>query len=607
MAASVTLTPLGLDGTSAAVPGKTGGPDTGTDFASLIGQLSIDPSAGGAATASPGTAQAGPRSGKPAGLKFGPLGFTADGTGNAAPATASPPDPTSVPPPTPGTLTPALIGGLQLAGLPDTTQTMVDARPSPPDGTSLAHGSLADAVPGATATQGNVLSPAQSDGVSAPLTSNPAITSATEQAVGQAVTASAVTPPGIAVAAKQETPAPTGTSTQPSPGDTTATDSTAAQPMIAPPAAQSTAPAGSPPTPPDTLAGKEATPTPAQSLDKLATRNTAPATAQPGGTVQGSRPHRQASTKPTTAPQTPGDSGTTPQTAMAAAATASSPAALLTALAGAGTAQTDQPAPRDNNTASPQDQPARPAAIFPASATTASPAPGGTGLAHDENTGGIGGRGTTLDNGPRAASGGGGPTIAAPHAAQAITPAATSHAPPQAGNQSGAFQVPILHSADQSSATSPAPQKTQAPGSELTLRQTAESAGSQVALRLGRALQDGAQTVVVELHPAELGRVEVRLSFQDGGIGVQMTLDRKQTYEAFTDNRAGLEQQLTQAGIDLGNGGLDLRFGQQHSSQDAQGDAAHFRVVAAEPETAAEPEAAPPPSSSSDSLVNILA
>jgi hypothetical protein len=78
---------------------------------------------------------------------------------------------------------------------------------------------------------------------------------------------------------------------------------------------------------------------------------------------------------------------------------------------------------------------------------------------------------------------------------------------------------------------------------------------------------DGDKTITVELHPAELGRVEIHFSFHSDGMNVRMTLDRPETFEAFSHDRGGLEQQLAQAGVDLGGGGLDLRLGQPTPDQ----------------------------------------
>ncbi len=88
-----------------------------------------------------------------------------------------------------------------------------------------------------------------------------------------------------------------------------------------------------------------------------------------------------------------------------------------------------------------------------------------------------------------------------------------------------------------------------------------------LAMHVAQALMDGDKTITVELHPAELGRVEIHFSFHSDGMNVRMTLDRPETFEAFSHDRGGLEQQLAQAGVDLGGGGLDLRLGQPTPDQ----------------------------------------
>ena len=112
------------------------------------------------------------------------------------------------------------------------------------------------------------------------------------------------------------------------------------------------------------------------------------------------------------------------------------------------------------------------------------------------------------------------------------------------------------------------------------LPRVAGETGEPVAIRIARAARDGDKTLTMELHPADLGRVEVRLSFHANGVGVQMTLDKPETFEAFSRNRAGLEQQLAQAGINLGDGGLDLRLGQQGGQPEAERRPTNFRTQA---------------------------
>lgn len=102
----------------------------------------------------------------------------------------------------------------------------------------------------------------------------------------------------------------------------------------------------------------------------------------------------------------------------------------------------------------------------------------------------------------------------------------------------------------------------------------------QVAVKLAQAATNGARSVIVELRPEALGRVEVKLDFRQGGtVNVQMTMDKAETYENFRNNKSGLEQQLNQAGLNLGGGGLDLRFGQGGQQSTGSQSAATARTI----------------------------
>lgn len=108
------------------------------------------------------------------------------------------------------------------------------------------------------------------------------------------------------------------------------------------------------------------------------------------------------------------------------------------------------------------------------------------------------------------------------------------------------------------------PTATEAPlGNMPSVQESANTAMADtnraVALRVSRAIRSGEDTLTIELHPAELGHVAVHIAFHANGVDVQMFVGREETYKAFSQDRAALEQQFSQAGIDLGAGGLDLR------------------------------------------------
>jgi flagellar hook-length control protein FliK len=130
------------------------------------------------------------------------------------------------------------------------------------------------------------------------------------------------------------------------------------------------------------------------------------------------------------------------------------------------------------------------------------------------------------------------------------------------------------------------------------------TATQQVAMHVAQSLNDGGKTVTVELHPAELGRVEIHFSFHSDGMNVRLTVDRPETFDAFSHDRSGLQQQLAQAGVDLGGGGLELRLSQQQPDQSGSYSGGRTpRVAMPTPQ----PDAMPATLWVSNSLLDILA
>jgi hypothetical protein len=112
------------------------------------------------------------------------------------------------------------------------------------------------------------------------------------------------------------------------------------------------------------------------------------------------------------------------------------------------------------------------------------------------------------------------------------------------------------------------------------------------------------ESVSVDLRPPELGRVELRLTFQDGTVQVSMAAERSDTFEALRQDRVHLEQQMQQAGLQLGGGGLDLQHGRLPREAPEPPVVPPGQVEAAEAAEDA-PGAARPPRS--DSLIDLIA
>ena len=96
---------------------------------------------------------------------------------------------------------------------------------------------------------------------------------------------------------------------------------------------------------------------------------------------------------------------------------------------------------------------------------------------------------------------------------------------------------------------------------------------AQVEVHLARAAQGRIDRLVVQLEPADLGRVEIRLEFgAEGRVGAIISAERPETLEALQRDAAALERSLRDAGLRPDAGGLS--FGLQRDQQDKGGQAA---------------------------------
>ncbi|MGZ3305611.1 MAG: flagellar hook-length control protein FliK, partial [Asticcacaulis sp.] len=119
--------------------------------------------------------------------------------------------------------------------------------------------------------------------------------------------------------------------------------------------------------------------------------------------------------------------------------------------------------------------------------------------------------------------------------------------------------TPVSYTAAAIQADAPAP-LAQAPAAQTPaslMSQTAVQTLSALSVQIGKRLSDGNTKFSVELHPADLGRVDVALTIdRDGRVNAHLDFDTPMTAAAFSTHENELRQQLTQAGLNVDAGAL---------------------------------------------------
>jgi flagellar hook-length control protein FliK len=90
----------------------------------------------------------------------------------------------------------------------------------------------------------------------------------------------------------------------------------------------------------------------------------------------------------------------------------------------------------------------------------------------------------------------------------------------------------------------------------------------QLALTVATEARAGTRRFEIRLDPPEMGRIDVKLEMQaDGSIRSMMTVERPETFDALNRDARQLERLLTQSGLKLDEGGLQLSMGNDGSQQ----------------------------------------
>jgi flagellar hook-length control protein FliK len=96
-------------------------------------------------------------------------------------------------------------------------------------------------------------------------------------------------------------------------------------------------------------------------------------------------------------------------------------------------------------------------------------------------------------------------------------------------------------------------------------------AHEQVAVHVQRALREGTGKISIQLSPAELGRVEVKLEIdEDKRVTAAVTVERASTLELLQRDARNLERALHDAGLKMDGGALSFSLGQSSDQDFAQ-------------------------------------
>lgn len=103
--------------------------------------------------------------------------------------------------------------------------------------------------------------------------------------------------------------------------------------------------------------------------------------------------------------------------------------------------------------------------------------------------------------------------------------------------------------------------------------QPQQPAAQQVAVTIARAVRDGADRIEMQLHPAELGRVDVKMELgHDGRIMAVISAEKTETLESLRRDVHQLEKALADAGFDMNQGSFQFEENDQRQAGSGNSD-----------------------------------
>jgi flagellar hook-length control protein FliK len=99
-----------------------------------------------------------------------------------------------------------------------------------------------------------------------------------------------------------------------------------------------------------------------------------------------------------------------------------------------------------------------------------------------------------------------------------------------------------------------------------------------IPVRIAHAAADGVDRLRIVLDPPELGRVDVKIAFDDGRISAALLVDRPETLDLLQRDSRALERTLNEAGFKTDSDSLDFNLrGHRHGQRDGMPENGHAR------------------------------
>ena len=170
----------------------------------------------------------------------------------------------------------------------------------------------------------------------------------------------------------------------------------------------------------------------------------------------------------------------------------------------------------------------------------------------------------------------------------------------QAALDGESFEATLAPSAS-SSASAAATARVE--GASAGLATAANARGASVAGQLGAAIlsRGDDRRIVLQLDPAELGRVQIELTFKDDAVSLSIRAERQDALDLMRRHGGDLERQLREAGLDFENLSFSREEGgggawAENRREDPARDGFAYRGAARLETETAELQSAPPPS-----------